>query len=114
MLKMKCCILGIWAKVDKITVVSTGSNGSADGTGVDRVTTDMAAMIAQVPAILETLTGVKIADLLTQVPQIAQATNGAANGHHEDEESSTDPEAVPAVRSPKKAAGDAPVETTAS
>jgi flotillin len=71
------------AKVDKITVVSTGGNG-AEGTGVDRVTTDMAAMIAQVPAILETLTGVKIADLLNQVPQIAQATNGKANGHSDD------------------------------
>lgn len=67
------------AKVDRITVVSTGNNGN-EGTGVDRVTTDMAAMIAQVPAILETLTGVKIADLLAQVPQIAQATNGKSDG----------------------------------
>jgi flotillin len=67
------------AKVDKITVVSTGGNG-AEGTGVDRVTTDMAAMIAQVPAILESLTGVKIGDLLSQVPQIAQATQNKANG----------------------------------
>ncbi len=67
------------AKVDQITVVSTGNNGN-EGTGVDRVTTDMAAMIAQVPAILETLTGVKIADLLAQVPQIAQATNGKSDG----------------------------------
>jgi flotillin len=64
------------AKVDRITVVSTGGDGNGEGAGVNRVTSDMATMIAQVPAILEALTGVKIADLLNQVPQIAQATNG--------------------------------------
>lgn len=72
------------AKVDKITVVSTGSSNGTEGTGMDRVTTDMASMIAQVPAIVETLTGVKIADLLNQVPQIAQASNGASNGHSDE------------------------------
>jgi flotillin len=64
------------AKVDRITVVSTGGDGNGEGAGVNRITSDMATMIAQVPAILEALTGVKIADLLNQVPQIAQATNG--------------------------------------
>jgi flotillin len=67
------------AKVDKITVISTGGDGNGEGAGVNRVTMDMATMIAQVPAILESLTGVKIADLLTQVPQIKQAVNGAAD-----------------------------------
>ena len=65
------------AKVDKITVVSTGGDGNGEGAGVNRVTMDMATMIAQVPAILESLTGVKITDLLTQVPQIKQAVDGA-------------------------------------
>jgi flotillin len=65
------------AKVDKITVVSTGGDGNGEGAGVNRVTMDMATMIAQVPAILESLTGVKIADLLTQIPQIKQAVDGA-------------------------------------
>jgi flotillin len=68
------------AKVDKITVVSTGADGGSEGAGVNRVTNDMATMIAQVPAILEALTGVKIGDLLDQVPQIAQASNGHSNG----------------------------------
>jgi flotillin len=68
------------AKVDRITVVSTGADGGSEGAGVNRITNDMATMIAQVPAILESLTGVKIADLLSQVPQIAQATNGHSNG----------------------------------
>ncbi len=68
------------AKVDRITVVSTGADGGSEGAGVNRITNDMATMIAQVPAILEALTGVKIGDLLSQVPQIAQATNGHSNG----------------------------------
>lgn len=56
------------AKVDKITVISTGPDGQGTGTGVNRVTADMASMIAQVPALLESLTGVRIDDLLKQVP----------------------------------------------
>lgn len=68
------------AKVDKITVVSTGADGGSEGAGVNRVTSDMTTMIAQVPALLEALTGVKIGDLLNQVPQIASATNGHSNG----------------------------------
>lgn len=78
------------AKVDRITVVSTGSDGNGDGTGVNRVTTDMATMIAQVPAMLESLTGVRIADLLTQVPQIERATNGHRNGSEESLEPNSD------------------------
>ena len=61
-------------------MVSTGADGGSEGAGVNRITNDMATMIAQVPAILEALTGVKIGDLLSQVPQIAQATNGHSNG----------------------------------
>ncbi|HET9661883.1 MAG TPA: hypothetical protein VFP05_16265, partial [Thermomicrobiales bacterium] len=68
------------AKVDRITVVSTGADGGSDGAGVNRVTNDMATMIAQVPAILESLTGVKIGDLLSQVPQIRQTVDGAGDG----------------------------------
>jgi flotillin len=62
-------------KVDKITVISTGPDGQGTGTGVNRVTADMASMIAQVPALLESLTGVRIEDLLKQVP-----ATGASNG----------------------------------
>ncbi|MDP8908690.1 MAG: SPFH domain-containing protein [Chloroflexota bacterium] len=62
-------------KVDKITVISTGPDGQGSGAGVNRVTADMASMIAQVPALLESLTGVRIEDLLKQVP-IAGEGNG--------------------------------------
>jgi flotillin len=70
------------AKVDKITIVSTGGDGG--GAGMNRVTADMTQMAAQVPALLESLTGVRMADLMRQVPQIGgslpdgtDGTNGA-------------------------------------
>jgi flotillin len=71
-------------KVDKITVVSTG-DGNGQGVGVNKITADIATMIAQVPAMFEALTGIKVADLMKQVPQIGAGqesvtkigTNGA-------------------------------------
>lgn len=64
-------------KVDKITVVSTGSE-NGHGTGLNRVTSDMSSVIAQVPALVEGLTGVKLEELMRQVPAI----NGGGNGSH--------------------------------
>jgi flotillin len=56
------------AKVDKITIVSTG-NGH-DGAGANKVVADIASMVAQAPALFETLAGVKIADLFARVPAL--------------------------------------------
>ncbi len=92
------------AKVDKISIVSTGgSNGN--GLGASRVTGDVVAMLAQVPAILETLTGVKLSDLMERVPGLGTvdgtATPAAANGNgatpaeSKGEPPATEPEAVP-------------------
>ena len=68
------------AKVDSITVVSTGGDGSnGTGTGLNRVTGDMSQMVAQVPALFEALTGMKVSDLMSQIPQIGAAMSG--NGH---------------------------------
>ena len=66
------------SKVDKITVVSTGGDGG--GAGVNRITADMGTMIAQVPAMFEALTGLKLEDLMRQVPQFGAAID-APNGH---------------------------------
>ena len=52
------------SKVDKITVVSTGGDSAA---GVNKITADMAQMVAQVPALIESLTGKKIHELMQQV-----------------------------------------------
>jgi flotillin len=56
------------ARVDKITVVSTGGDGANGGTGMNRIATDMSTMISQVPAIVETLTGINLQDLMKHVP----------------------------------------------
>jgi flotillin len=74
------------SKVDKITIVSTGGDGAA---GVNKVTGDMAQMIAQVPALIESLTGKKISDLMRQVRPLAPG-DGSANGG----------EVPPAVKAP--------------
>lgn len=55
--------------VDKITVVSTG-NG--DATGMNKITNDTAKIIAQIPALFETLSGVSIQELMSRVPSIGQ------------------------------------------
>jgi len=61
------------AKVDKITIVSTGNGGH--GLGADQLTADMAKMIVQAPALFESLTGVKLADLLARVPVLGDAAD---------------------------------------
>src|SRR5690348_3576154 len=99
------------AKVDKISIVSTGgSNGNGSGLGASRVTGDVVAMLAQVPAILETLTGVKLSDLMERVPGLgtvdgtatptsAANGNGAATAESKNEPAAAEPEAVPVTSS---------------
>jgi flotillin len=55
------------SKVDKITVVSTGGDG---GAGVNKITADMAQMVAQVPALIESLTGKNLHELMQRVRRI--------------------------------------------
>jgi len=75
------------SRVDKITVVSTGDgNGNGPGTGINRVTGDMTQMIAQVPAIFESLTGLNLAEMMRGVAPVrgtaeAPHQNGSAAGH---------------------------------
>jgi flotillin len=56
-------------KVDKITIVST--DGSS-GTGVSKVTGDFAKVAAQVPALLESMTGVSLGKLFQALPRVDQ------------------------------------------
>jgi flotillin len=64
------------AKVDRITVVSTGGDGA---TGVNKVTGDMTKIAAQVPALFEALSGMDIKQLMANVQAIKQkGTNGEA------------------------------------
>jgi flotillin len=57
------------ANVDKITVVSTGNGSSA---GMHKITGDMTEIAAQIPALFESLSGMKMSELLGKVKTIGQ------------------------------------------
>ncbi len=74
-------------KVDKVTIVSTGSGSGANngGLGASRLTGDIVNMVAQVPALFELLSGTRIGDLMSRVPALATqenqaSSNGKVNG----------------------------------
>ena len=55
------------ANVDKITVISTGNGTSA---GLNKITGDLTQMVAQVPALFETLSGMPLGELFSKVRMI--------------------------------------------
>src|ERR1700683_2682124 len=59
------------ANIDKITIVSTGNGHSA---GMHKITGDMTEMAAQIPALFETLSGMKMSELLGKVRGIGDKT----------------------------------------
>lgn len=62
------------SRVDKITVISAGENGAA---GVNKVTADVARMVAQVPALVESLSGISLSDLLKALPKLGDSIKEA-------------------------------------
>src|SRR5437660_5533360 len=75
------------SKVDKVTIVSTGGDGSHNGMGASRITGDIMNMVAQVPALFELLSGTRIGDLMNRVPalsnqdeQLVGTNNASTNG----------------------------------
>ena len=65
------------AKTDSITIVSTGGEGSS--MGASKVTSDVARMIAGLPPVVESLTGVNLANLINKVPTIAESAKKSAD-----------------------------------
>src|SRR6201986_70136 len=63
------------SKVDKITIVSTGNDGA---TGANKVTGEMTKIAAQVPALFEALSGMKLHDLMANVKAMKPRENGEA------------------------------------
>jgi len=57
------------AKVDRITIVSTGNDTAA---GASKITGDMTRIAAQVPALFEALSGMDIKELMSNVTAIKQ------------------------------------------
>jgi len=96
------------SKIDKITVVSTG-DGNGQGAGVNRITADMSTMLAQVPALFESLTGVDIGEMMQQVPKIGagknvastNGANGASGSTIQPRTNGQKPVAVSAAPAPK-------------
>src|SRR5438067_4898322 len=68
------------SKVDKVTIVSTGSDNS-HGMGASRITGDVMNMVAQVPALFELLSGTRIGDLMNRVPALANQDGDKSNGN---------------------------------
>jgi flotillin len=64
------------AKVDKVTIVSTGG----DAAGANKLTGDMAKIAAQVPALFEALSGMDIRQLMANVQGIRTRGEGNGNG----------------------------------
>jgi flotillin len=63
------------SRIDRITMVNTGSG--LDGNGVSKVTAEIARVIAQVPPVIESLTGLRVDDLVKGLRPSA-ADNGEA------------------------------------
>src|SRR5207245_8405731 len=63
------------SQVDKITIVSTGDG---DAAGAHKITGDMARMAAQVPALFEALSGMKMSELLSRVRTIGEKSDKPA------------------------------------
>jgi flotillin len=66
------------ANVDKITIVSTGDGHTA---GMNKITGDMAAMAAQIPALFESLSGMKMSELFSKVKQIGEKNPPPSDGN---------------------------------
>ncbi len=61
------------SKTDRITLVSTGG----DGIGAAKITGDVAKIIAQLPSIIESLSGVDLKRLIDRVPGLSSETDPA-------------------------------------
>jgi len=67
------------AKTERIVVISSGGDGQT-GAGASRVTRDVTDVIAQLPAVIEALTGVDLQKLVRRVPQLREEGEGAKSG----------------------------------
>ncbi|MFY9235465.1 MAG: SPFH domain-containing protein [Fimbriimonadaceae bacterium] len=61
-------------KIDKITMVNTGGGD----TGMDKLSKGVADVLAQVPVVVEALSGINLPDLVQKVPAIRAGKNGKA------------------------------------
>ena len=62
-------------KTDKITIVSTGG----DGIGASRITQDVINVVAQLPPLVQSLSGVDLKELIKHVPGLKKTVDGQAS-----------------------------------
>ena len=65
------------AQTDKIVVISNGSEG---GTGASKITRDVTNTVAQIPEVIEALTGINLMDLLRNLPAVKGAIQSNEEG----------------------------------
>jgi flotillin len=63
------------AKTEKIVIISSGGDGNS-GAGASKVTRDVTDIIAQLPVVIESLTGISLIDLLKNLPAMREAAKG--------------------------------------
>jgi flotillin len=67
--KLASAIAEPLSRTEKIVIVSTGG----DGAGASKLTQDITKIIAQLPPVVESLTGVKMEDLVEKIPGLRAA-----------------------------------------
>ncbi|MGZ3675245.1 MAG: flotillin domain-containing protein, partial [Ktedonobacterales bacterium] len=96
------------SKVDKISIVSTGSSNGNGNLGASRITGDMVNMLAQVPALIQALTGTDVSELMRRVPGLSTvdgtSNTDAANGAENNAPAPTEPAATNSTPAPVGAA----------
>jgi flotillin len=68
------------AQTEKIVMI--GGNGSSPG--ASRITRDVTQVVAELPEVLEALTGLKLSDLAKRVPHVKDSGGGAVDGDAEE------------------------------
>ncbi|KWW98636.1 Band 7 protein [Carbonactinospora thermoautotrophica] len=66
------------AHTEKIVIVSTGGSSDSAAAGASRVTADVAAVLGQLPTMIEALTGVSLEHLLERLPALRRPPTTAS------------------------------------
>jgi len=59
------------SRIDRITIVDSG-NGQ--GTGASKITQDISKVLAELPPVVEALSGLDLAELIQRLPELASGT----------------------------------------
>lgn len=77
------------AKTEKIIVINSGGDGNS-GTGVTKVTKDVADLLTQLPTVIEALTGTNLLEVLKSLPAVRGA--GSNSGARKEPDSDAAPD----------------------